>query len=51
MTAMHGLLDEPAVLRLGWVLVHFFWQGAAVTVLLAAMLALLRRASASIRRP
>ena len=38
MTAIHGLLAEPALLRLGWVLVHFVWQGAAVTVLLAALL-------------
>ena len=34
---------------LGWSLVHFLWEGAIIAILLAAALAVLRRASARIR--
>jgi len=34
---------------LGWTLLHFFWEGAIIAVLLAATLAALRRAGARIR--
>ena len=35
--------------KVGWVLVHFVWQGAAAALLLAGALRLLRRASANMR--
>ena len=38
MNAMIELLGPEAVNRLGWVLVHFLWQGAAVAVVLLAAL-------------
>jgi len=36
MTAIHILLSQPWVERLGWVLVHFLWQGAVIAALYAA---------------
>lgn len=44
-----GLLPETIVYRLGWTLVHFVWQGALVALLVAAVLAALRRHSANAR--
>ena len=38
-----------AVEMLGWPLIHFMWQGAAVALVLALVLELLRRRSASLR--
>ncbi len=35
--------------RIGWVLIHFLWQGAAVSALLATTLAALRKSSAAVR--
>jgi beta-lactamase regulating signal transducer with metallopeptidase domain len=49
MTALQDLLGQPLVHRLGWTLLHFLWQGAAVALLLAGVLFLLRRRSASAR--
>jgi type II secretory pathway component GspD/PulD (secretin)/beta-lactamase regulating signal transducer with metallopeptidase domain len=43
------LLSQGTVERLGWMLVHFLWQGAVVAVLLAAVLRLLPRAGANLR--
>jgi beta-lactamase regulating signal transducer with metallopeptidase domain/biopolymer transport protein ExbD len=43
------LAREPWLTRLGWVLIHFLWQGAAVGMILAALLSLLNRASAQVR--
>ncbi|MGA2149488.1 MAG: TIGR03435 family protein [Bryobacteraceae bacterium] len=36
MNAIQMLGSEPWVERLGWTLVHFFWQGALIAVLYAA---------------
>ena len=30
MSGLQSLLSHPAVMRLGWALIHFLWQGAAV---------------------
>jgi len=43
------LLSQGTVERLGWMLVHFLWQGAVVAVLLAAVLRLLPQAGANLR--
>ena len=45
----HDLIASPLVYRLGWTLLHSFWQGAAVAGLLALLLWLLSRASANTR--
>lgn len=42
-------LSHPAVQQLGWVLVHFVWQGTLVAGLLAGALALLRADRARLR--
>ena len=43
------LLSQGIVERLGWMLVHFLWQGAVVALLLAATLRLLPRVGANLR--
>ena len=43
--AARTLLDDPAVRRLGWTLLHFLWQGAAAAALLTVLLAAMRRAT------
>ena len=47
--ALLTLLDQPAAERLGWTLLHFLWQGAAVAAVLLVALWLLRRRSAQAR--
>src|SRR5260221_1217293 len=49
MNAIEALLSRPEVERLGWVLLHFIWQGAIGAALLALALFALRRASANAR--
>lgn len=46
---IEGLLGAPLVDRLGGALLHSLWQGAAVGLVLAAVLAALRRAPAASR--
>ena len=43
------ILNHPLVNLIGWTLLHFLWQGAIVGVIVAALLAGLRRRSASVR--
>ena len=43
------LLSEPIVQRLGWTLLHFVWQGAAVAAVLGLLLLILRARSANVR--
>jgi beta-lactamase regulating signal transducer with metallopeptidase domain/protocatechuate 3,4-dioxygenase beta subunit len=43
------LMESPWLERIGWTLLHFLWQGALVALLLAAILASLRRSSARVR--
>lgn len=42
-------LQHPFVLRLGWTLLHFLWQGAAVGAVAGLMLAAMRRNSPQVR--
>lgn len=46
---LNAWLSQPIVEQLGWVLVHFVWQGALVAGLLAGALALMRREQARLR--
>jgi beta-lactamase regulating signal transducer with metallopeptidase domain len=41
--------NHPAIAALGWSLLHFVWQGFAISGLLAAILLMLRRTSAAVR--
>jgi beta-lactamase regulating signal transducer with metallopeptidase domain/uncharacterized protein involved in exopolysaccharide biosynthesis len=43
------LFEHPLVHRLGWVLLHFLWQGTAVALIWAALRYLLRRQDARVR--
>jgi tetratricopeptide (TPR) repeat protein len=49
MSIMTEIIAAPSVQRLGWALLHFLWQGAAVAALLAAVLRLRTRARAEAR--
>ena len=49
MTALSLPLDHPLTARLGWTLLHFLWQGAAVAAALSLALALMRNRSARSR--
>ena len=49
MNLMTALFSEPWAQRLGWVLIHFLWQGAVITLLLAVTLRVLARASSHLR--
>ena len=37
MITLHTLLNQPWAARLGWTLVHFFWQGTVIAALYAAL--------------
>src|SRR5581483_9963568 len=37
MIALHKFMAEPLVIRAGWTLVHFLWQGSIIAVLLAGL--------------
>ncbi len=49
MNAIENLLTLQLVQKFGWALLHFFWQAAAVALLLAVLLRILRRFSANLR--
>lgn len=49
MTALESILSQEIVQRLGWTLIHFVRQAAAIALLLAISLAALRKASAGLR--
>ena len=49
MHAIQILLARPETERLGWVLLHFVWQGAMIAALSAIAFAILRRGSANLR--
>ncbi len=49
MTPLQNLVEQPLVHRFGLMLLHFLWQGAAVAVLAALALRLLRHRSAQLR--
>ena len=44
MTAAAGWLETPEVRALGWTLVHFLWEGAAIGAVLASALAWMKTA-------
>ena len=46
---MNALFADPMIYRLGWVLVHFIWQGALAALVLAVLLQFLHRHSANVR--
>lgn len=46
---LQTLMSSPAIVRLGWALVHFTWQGTALAGLLATLLIVLQRRSANAR--
>jgi beta-lactamase regulating signal transducer with metallopeptidase domain/protocatechuate 3,4-dioxygenase beta subunit len=37
MTSLESLLSQPPVIRAGWTLVHFLWQGSAMAIVLAVV--------------
>ncbi len=47
--ALENILLQEIVQKLGWTLLHFVWQAAAVALLFGILLALLRKSSASVR--
>ena len=49
MSALPPLLSHPLAEHLGWTLLHFLWQGAALALLCAAVLVMLKRRSANAR--
>jgi beta-lactamase regulating signal transducer with metallopeptidase domain len=49
MTAIETLLRQPAALAVGWALLQFVWQGAAVGALTALALVALRRSASDVR--
>src|SRR5688500_13359703 len=49
MPAIDTLLQQPAAQAVGWALLQFVWQGAAIGVLTAVALAALRRSASDIR--
>ena len=49
MHAIEPLLRQPAAQAVGWALLQFLWQGAAIGVLTAIALAALRRSAADVR--
>jgi beta-lactamase regulating signal transducer with metallopeptidase domain len=49
MPAIDTLLRQPAAQAIGWALLQFVWQGAAVGVLTAIALMALRRSAADVR--
>lgn len=49
MSLLQDALRQPVVIRLGWTLVHFLWQGAVVALAVALVLWFMRRRSAEAR--
>lgn len=49
MPAIDTLLQQPAAQAVGWALLQFIWQGAAIGVLTAVTLAALRRSASDVR--
>ena len=49
MNTLIRLLNEPAMQRLGWVLIHFLWQGAVIGLVMVVAMRVMARASAQAR--
>jgi hypothetical protein len=43
------IFDNPAVLKMGWVLLHFLWQGTLIALALKGALMLVQQRSSSLR--
>ena len=44
-----GIFDNPAVLRMGWALLHFLWQGTLIALALKGALMLVDQRSSRLR--
>jgi beta-lactamase regulating signal transducer with metallopeptidase domain/type II secretory pathway component GspD/PulD (secretin) len=49
MTTLENIVSPETIHRLGWTLLHFVWQAAAVALVLAIVLRLLQKTSANVR--
>jgi len=49
MKALANILSQQIIQKLGWTLLHFIWQAAAVALLLAILLRVLRKSTANVR--
>jgi beta-lactamase regulating signal transducer with metallopeptidase domain len=49
MNLLASLFSETRIERLGWVLIHFFWQGIVIALVLAVFLRLFTKASSHAR--
>ena len=49
MIILEDILSQEIVQRLGWTLLHFIWQAAAVAFILVILLRLLRKSTANVR--
>jgi len=49
MDTLATFLSEQTIQRIGWVLIHFLWQGVAVAALMWCAMKMLRKASANLR--
>lgn len=49
MLILQNILSQEIVQRLGWTLLHFIWQAAAVALILTILLRLLRKSTANLR--
>lgn len=49
MNSFQTLLNDPLVESIGWALMHFLWQGAAIAAITAAILLMLRRGSSNVK--
>ena len=49
MLFLENILTQETIQKLGWTLLHFAWQAAAVALLLAIMLRVLRKSTANLR--
>jgi len=49
METIYAYLPETMIVKLGWTLIHFLWQGVLLAILSAIVLRLLRRRSSNVR--
>ena len=49
MTVLEDILSQEIIQKLGWTLLHFIWQAAAVAFILTILLRLLRKSTANLR--
>lgn len=49
MNLIHNVFDRPVIEALGWTLIHFLWQGAAVGLIVLIAKSLIKASSAKLR--